>query len=191
MTLSEMIEAVSMTEGWLGGDEWRALLDASLALPDSSRILEIGSYKGKSTLCLALPQVGRGLVTCVDPFIGAGLGAGSAWFSTIHAYSLESTVSLFKMTSDAAFHYILEAGDMFDLAFVDGCHEYNQCKRDLENCIACLNNGGRIFMHDYHKDWAGCVRAWDEIGCRLSDHNRHGDMVDGALRYDKQINQES
>ena len=35
-----------------------------------------------------------------------------------------------------------------EVAFVDGLHTYDQCLRDIENCLEYLNDGGFIICHD-------------------------------------------
>ena len=36
----------------------------------------------------------------------------------------------------------------FDIIFIDGLHEYDQVKRDINNSLFFLNNNGVIFLHD-------------------------------------------
>ena len=36
----------------------------------------------------------------------------------------------------------------FDIIFIDGLHEYNQVKKDINNSLFFLNNNGVIFLHD-------------------------------------------
>ena len=36
----------------------------------------------------------------------------------------------------------------FDIIFIDGLHEYEQCQKDVINSINFLNNDGYIFLHD-------------------------------------------
>ncbi len=38
--------------------------------------------------------------------------------------------------------------DKFDLIFIDGLHHADQVKRDFENSLRCLNEGGFIVIHD-------------------------------------------
>ena len=37
----------------------------------------------------------------------------------------------------------------FDVIFIDGLHEYEQCQRDCINSIKSINKGGIIFFHDF------------------------------------------
>jgi hypothetical protein len=47
----------------------------------------------------------------------------------------------------------------FDCIFIDGLHHYDQVKRDFENAMACLNDGGIILIHDTNpaKEEYACV----------------------------------
>jgi hypothetical protein len=36
----------------------------------------------------------------------------------------------------------------FDIIFIDGLHEYDQVKKDINNSLLFLNNSGVIFLHD-------------------------------------------
>ena len=40
----------------------------------------------------------------------------------------------------------------FDCIFIDGLHEYNQVKKDIENSLKFLNDGGTILLHDCMPD---------------------------------------
>ena len=50
-----------------------------------------------------------------------------------------------RMTSDDFFS---SNTTKFDVIFIDGLHEYEQCKRDLLNSLKNLNKQGIIIMHD-------------------------------------------
>jgi predicted O-methyltransferase YrrM len=54
----------------------------------------------------------------------------------------------------------------FDLAFVDGGHDYPVALADLRNCQQLVQPGGLVIMDDmlWWRSWgAGPVRAWDEL----------------------------
>ena len=74
----------------------------------------------------------------------------------------------FKMTSDEFF--IKNSHLKFDVIFIDGLHEYEQCQRDCLNSMKFLNDGGIILFHDFlprsffeeslqrkHSSWTGDV----------------------------------
>ena len=53
----------------------------------------------------------------------------------------------FKMTSDDFFKKNSQI--KFDVIFIDGLHEYEQCQRDCLNSIKSLNENGIILFHDF------------------------------------------
>ena len=53
----------------------------------------------------------------------------------------------FRMTSDDFFHQNNHL--KFDVIFIDGLHEYEQCQKDCLNSMKCLNDGGIILFHDF------------------------------------------
>lgn len=56
----------------------------------------------------------------------------------------------YEYTSDYFFEHLAKTvlKDGVDVALVDGLHTYEQSKRDVENCLTYLNEGGIIVMHD-------------------------------------------
>jgi hypothetical protein len=50
-----------------------------------------------------------------------------------------------KDTSD---NFFKNNSDKFDIIFIDGLHEYDQVKKDINNSIKFLNNDGVIYLHD-------------------------------------------
>ena len=54
-------------------------------------------------------------------------------------------INVIPMTSDQFFDCNQRT---FDLIFIDGLHEYDQVKKDLDNSLKILNDGGIIMLHD-------------------------------------------
>jgi predicted O-methyltransferase YrrM len=52
----------------------------------------------------------------------------------------------------------------FDLIFIDGSHEYENVKKDLENYSKLLSNNGILAVHDIHSlEHPGVNKAWNEF----------------------------
>lgn len=157
-------DKIEVLESLISSAQKAHLFNLSRQLSDGACILEIGSYKGSSTACLGIPQIGRGKVFTVDPFIGHGFGAWIDWFPNMQSFDLiPDTVTLLCSKSDVAFKMFLECGCKFDVVFIDGDHEYNQCKRDLECATNVLKVNGILLMHDYVHTWPSCIKAWSEM----------------------------
>ena len=79
----------------------------------------------------------------------------------------EKNIHLIKGNSN----YILKNIDMskIDYVFLDGGHDYNTVKNDLNCCIKVLDNNGTILCDDYNLSYApGVKKAIDEY---VKDNN--------------------
>ena len=69
-----------------------------------------------------------------------------------------------RATSDQFFSKNTEN---FDCIFIDGLHEYHQVKKDIENSLRFLNEGGIILLHDclpnnyYEQATPRCQWVWN------------------------------
>ena len=71
--INNLIRSVKAIDGWLTDNEVKFLYMASEKFSKKGNIVEIGSWKGRSTVCLALgsKRSGGGKVYAVDPHIGS------------------------------------------------------------------------------------------------------------------------
>lgn len=101
-----------------------------------NRILEIGTADGHSTWWFGILGCE---VTTVDPACNQ---------KSVPPEVKELTSITFEpMTSDE-FFLSRNNGKKWDLILVDGDHEYEQAKRDIQNSLEVLAPGGMIFVHD-------------------------------------------
>ena len=49
---------------------------------------------------------------------------------------------------DTSDNFFKKNNERFDIIFIDGLHEYDQVKKDIDNSLLFLNNNGVIFLHD-------------------------------------------
>ena len=87
-------------------------------------------------------------------------------------YSLESVRDLLKKFKDNVHlikgnsNIVLKKIDMskIDYVFLDGGHDYETVKNDLNNCAEVINNNGTILCDDYDLSYApGVKKAIDEF----------------------------
>ena len=70
-------------------------------------------------------------------------------------------VTIVKKTSENAFPLI---PDNLDFVYIDGNHNYDFVKKDLEMYYSKIREGGIIGGHDFSASWEGKVRAILEFG---------------------------
>ena len=68
----------------------------------------------------------------------------------------ESKINFFKGTS---VDFIKELMTIFDVLFIDGSHEYDYVKKDIESLAPFVKKGGIILFDDYVKDSTGVYPA--------------------------------
>jgi len=136
--------------GWLADDEARSLYDIARQLPDNATIAEIGSFAGKSTVCLAqgLKDGKKGTVLAIDPHEGH-----DGWQTTKNVYKLflknaekfKSSIVPIKKTSAEAAKKVKQP---IMLAFIDGNHHTEYVVEDINLWSAKLAPGGILILHD-------------------------------------------
>jgi predicted O-methyltransferase YrrM len=169
---AELQSALEGVEGWLYLDEARALYETVRSLPSGTVIVvEIGSWKGRSTIALALAvkRRGSGRVYAIDPHTGEKDRTGTGPIQTLDDFraniaraGVASVVELLITTS-------LEARPNFtdhtvDFLFVDGSHQYPDVRRDIEGWASALKDEAAIAFND--PSAPGVYRALREIVLR-------------------------
>lgn len=125
-------------EGWMTEEEGRKLAELSAG----KRVLEIGSYCGRSTICMARTAEH---VTAVDYFDGRCTPQPQdtleKFRANIDRYGLTNKVTIANPDEDLS--------GPFGFAFVDGAHDYESVLRDAHRASQLLDEGGLIAFHDY------------------------------------------
>lgn len=165
--MTDFWAAASRVNGWLTPNEGRFLHRAALAAGPGAHVVEIGSFLGRSTLCLAAGLGEGASITSIDPHIGSPkhthlLGCSDTYPHFLAALEREGVRervrAIRKLSSDAL-------GDVeapIDFLFIDGSHEYEDVVRDYELWSPKVRDGGRIAFHDsWHMQ--GPHRATAEI----------------------------
>jgi predicted O-methyltransferase YrrM len=120
-------------------------------------IVEIGSYKGKSTVALAFGSKlsRREKVFSIDPHYG---GTKETMLKNLKMMKVaDHVVPVFKRSEETAGSF----GSKVRLLFIDGKHDYESVKKDILSWKNLICEGGMISLHDY--DLPDVARAIDEL----------------------------
>ncbi len=135
-------------EGYLSDIEGHLLYSLASRCPPKCTIVEIGSFKGKSTICLgkALVQKKHCKIYAVDPHDSNSHCSTFADFQTnIKNNRLEKVVIPLVKTSQEAAHEFNDQS--LDMIFIDGDHSYEAVKQDIELWLPKLKTGeSSLFM---------------------------------------------
>jgi predicted O-methyltransferase YrrM len=153
-----VLAAVAGVEGWMTDAQARRLWDSGRRVAPGGRIVEIGSFRGRSTIVLA-SAAGRDVaVVAIDPHRGGDRGPneitpdarrGDADHETFHANlrtaGVDERVSHVRRPSGEA---LGEVAGAIDLLYIDGAHRYRFAKPDIELWGARVRPGGTMLIHD-------------------------------------------
>jgi predicted O-methyltransferase YrrM len=124
------------------------LFDYASKIPTKGLIIEIGSWRGRSTVWLGQGAMFRGgKVLAVDPHQGMeGYGESYTDFiENIKRCKVSEVVMPILMTSKAFFEDYQEKVDM---VFIDGLHDYSTVLNDTLESLDHLKENGILAMHD-------------------------------------------
>jgi len=162
------------------------------SLPDDATIVEIGSYRGRSTVAMGYACLGtRRQLYCIDPWdmedwkdkpSDALEVSYDIWYKNVRRNGLEKHVLALPGRS----HEVLARWDklangrLIDFVFIDGSHEHADVLRDFEMTFGLVKSGGWIALHDVVETWPGSLRVWQEDAApRLVDHEFNSTIACG------------
>ncbi len=164
-------------EGWMVLEELRFLFLAAALPTADGEVLEIGSYRGRSTVVLAKGALwaGQDKVVACDPFVPVAptdpVGSSHEVFlANLRRHGVESHVQLHHTWS-------AELARTWDrplrLLWVDGNHDYAAVRADVEAYLPHLAPGALVALHDVDRaEWPGPTQCFME-DILLSDRFGH------------------
>lgn len=155
MDTKEIHKIIKDIDGFLSDKEGKTLYDLAKKCSGKGVIVEIGSWKGKSTVCLAKGSKAgkKSKIYAIDPHTGSSEHKkmyGKVWTfeefkKNIKEAKVDDIVVPIVKTSE-------EAAKTFDkpveLIFIDGAHEYEYVKKDFELWFPKVIDGGIMAFHD-------------------------------------------
>lgn len=172
--ISQVHRITREIDGWLTELEGAALYTAAKCGPGEGKIVEIGSFKGRSTIWLATGsrKAGREAVYAVDTHLGSPehrVGAelashmppeGTTEFvfrKNIQQAGVEDWIVPFVMSSEDALRLWR---DPIRLLFIDGEHTYEAVRRDFFGWQRHVVIDGLVAFHDVDR-WDGSPKVLD------------------------------
>ncbi len=184
------LAAIDPIAGWLTADQARRLSDAARSLSPPAQIVEIGSFRGRSTIVLAL-GAGDGVeVVAIDPHLGGDRGPREiearpqlgeadheAFLANLKRAGVAGRVRHVRRFSQDALGEV--AGET-DLLYVDGAHRFVPARADLRSWGARVPVGGRLLVHDSFSSVGVTLALVAEVigGARWRYRGRTGSLAE-------------
>jgi predicted O-methyltransferase YrrM len=176
---------IAEVPGWLTDEEGEALYELARACTGGGVIVEIGSWKGKSTICLGRGSLAGASVPiyAVDPHADYRFGDFKANVDRAGITDLVKPIASLSQPAAAEFHEPIE------LLFVDGSHEYDLVLEDFEKWVPKVVEGGWVVFHD--TTWTAGPRK--VVGQAIYRSNRFKDakFVVGSTTVARKVEQNS
>ncbi len=157
-SLDELRAAVHAVDGWLSDDQVARLYKTAAATHAGQQVVEIGSYRGRSTIVLAGAAPDGVAIVAIDPHAGndrgpqeiSGFESQAAtdhdvFLANLAAAGVADRVRHIREVSDRAHDQV---SGPIALLFVDGAHRYAPARSDVRTWGARVDAGGTMMIHD-------------------------------------------
>ena len=151
-------DRAGVVEGWLTAEQGSKLFDAARRLGPGATIVEIGSFRGRSTIVLAASGPDDSEVVAIDPHGGGDRGPReitgdtargdadhAAFAKNLATAEVQNRVRHVRKRSVDALD---DVSGQVDLLFVDGAHRLGPARADIGEWGDRVRDGGTMLVHD-------------------------------------------
>jgi MMP 1-O-methyltransferase len=144
MAIPELRRRLDELPGWLTYEEGETLYELARACTGRGVIVEIGSWRGKSTTCLGLgSKAGKAVpIYAVDRHTD---GTFPEFQANVAGAGIEELVRPIRGLSQEV---VADFDEPIELLFIDGSHEYDLVKEDWDRWVPKVVEAGVVAMHD-------------------------------------------
>jgi predicted O-methyltransferase YrrM len=156
--IDDALAAVADVEGWLTPAQATRLWQRASELGPAGRVVEIGSYRGRSAIVLAMAAPAGAQVIAIDPHAGNDRGPQqiegtaqegerdhAAFRGNLERAGVAGRVRHVRLASQDA---LAEVPGEIDMLYVDGAHRYGPARDDLARWGKRVRTGGHLLVHD-------------------------------------------
>jgi predicted O-linked N-acetylglucosamine transferase (SPINDLY family)/predicted O-methyltransferase YrrM len=185
-------KAVESLEGFMVPGQEEYLFNKVQTLPEDAVIVEIGSFKGRSTVAMAYACIGtRRKIYSIDTWDGNDSDFSERQFFEIWQQNVQNNgLEDYVLPLRGYSHDILKGwhkladGKAIDFIFIDGSHQYLDVLKDFEMSFPLVKDGGWIAFHDVIHTWTGPERVWHKTAkLHLINHEYSSSLACGQKNF--------
>ncbi len=172
-TFGDKLQSAHEIPGWLHADQAAMLCHIAHLCP-AGPIVEIGSFKGKSTMFIGMGMKPTNTLTAIDPHLACSVGSRAdrkragiegdaatavdsqpSWerfHQTLRDWNLADRVTVAR---DYSHNYRPKWTGPIAFLWIDGDHTYEAVKQDIADWADLVVPNGFIGFHDTHHHYAG------------------------------------
>lgn len=152
-------------EGWMTREQGLALFRSAMAAPAGTRVVEIGSHHGRSTILLASAARSGISILAIDPYDDIRWGGGADSYGVFRANlekaGVSDRVEVFRGTSERALPQYDKRP--IGMLYIDGAHDLPSVLIDIDGWEPYTVEGATVAIHD----------AFSSIGVTRAILKRH------------------
>ncbi|MFX0198411.1 MAG: class I SAM-dependent methyltransferase [Candidatus Hodarchaeota archaeon] len=137
MKFEDAYGRIEKIEGWMGFNDCQILFNYAKKIKNGL-IVEIGSFKGRSTKLMALASP-TSTIVAIDP------ASEESWFEEVNRERLRNVEFIKEKSQVVGKTWDRE----IDLLHVDGDHHYKAVAEDIRLFIPFVKEKGHVLFHDY------------------------------------------
>jgi predicted O-methyltransferase YrrM len=154
----DLAAALEGVEGWFSPDQLARVADRAAAVPGGGRIVEIGSFRGRSLIAIARSAPPGVEIVAVDPHAGndrgpqeiEGFAAAAAEDSEVFLANLDRAGMRDRVTYVRKFSHdaLADVAGPIDVLHIDGAHRFGPARHDIRTWGERVAPGGSMLVHD-------------------------------------------
>jgi predicted O-methyltransferase YrrM len=163
--LGEKFDDATQLAGWLHPDQAAMVCHLAHLCPPGA-IVEIGSFKGKSTVYIAHGMKLSNAFTAIDPHLSTLAGSRrdramtsdgdqTTWQPFNHVLREWNITDRVNVIRDYSYNVRKKWNQPIAFLWIDGDHSYDAVKKDIQDWTDLVMPGGFLAFHDTHADHAG------------------------------------
>lgn len=168
--VENLLAEAETIEGFLAPNEMRFLALMAACPTAEGEILEIGSFKGKSTVILAKAAAlnGNSKIHAVDPMTAPSATDPDLRGDASSFSDFQKNITAHNVADKIEFHqtFSFELAKTWDkplrLLWIDGDHTYRGTKLDFDGFAPFLTDGAIVAIHDVLHEFDGGLRVFME-----------------------------
>ena len=158
MAVETALARIEGVEGWLSEEQARRLYGVAEGLAPAARIVEIGSYRGRSAIVFSHAARAGVEVVAIDPHAGNDRGPQQihgtaaegnsdhdAFLANLERAGAAERVRHVRLSSQDA---LAAVEGPVDVLYVDGAHRYGPASADIVRWGERVRAGGTMLIHD-------------------------------------------
>lgn len=180
-TTTDLDRALTGVDGWFSPEQVARVVERAGRVPQTGRIVEIGSFRGRSMIAIARSAPEGAEIVAIDPHAGNdrgpqeidGFAEEAAIDSKVFLTNLERAGVRDRVTYVRKFSHDAhdDVAGPIDMLHVDGAHRYGPARSDIADWGARVVDGGSMLVHD----------AFSSVGVTLALATTV--MLSGGWRY--------